>query len=96
LQGIRSIAAVNDGGRWTWDESGTPQLFETPDRYAARRIRDRFTIEMLDAYCRALGIRYFDSEFYGPDAVLIEDTRPDDPPFRSVPWDGVRAELGLP
>lgn len=95
LRTIRSIAAVNDGGRWTWTAVGELQSFESPEHYSARRIRDRFTPELLDTYCVALGIRYFDPSFYGPHAALIEDRRPDAPPFRSVTWDSVRAELGL-
>jgi hypothetical protein len=46
LHVIRTIAAVNDDG-WTWDLSGTPQPFEEPENYTARRKRDRFTPEML-------------------------------------------------
>lgn len=52
----RSIAAVNDGGRWVFDQSGTPFAFEDTAQYDARRKRDRFTSEMLIAYLERLGI----------------------------------------
>lgn len=44
---------------------------QQPERYKARRMRDRFTSEMLEAYCGALGIEVFESSFYGPRAVLV-------------------------
>jgi hypothetical protein len=93
---VRSIAAVNDGGRWMFDLSGTPQAFEHPENYNAPRIRDRFTPAHLAEYCAALDIDYFNPEFYGPTGWLVEDTRPDTPPFRSKSWDQVRIEIGLP
>src|SRR5262249_22196208 len=42
------------------------------EKYKAKRIRDRFTDDLLEEYCLALGIRLFDAEFYGPWGVLIE------------------------
>ncbi|MGO8689680.1 MAG: hypothetical protein ACLQLG_08590 [Thermoguttaceae bacterium] len=67
----RSLAAANDGGRWVFHANGTPQPFEEPERYEAKRVMDRFTPEMLERYCTALGIRLFDPNFYGPDGLLI-------------------------
>lgn len=68
----RSIVAMNDGGKWIFETSGSAQLFERVERYKAKRIRDRFTDELLEEYCQALGIKLFDSDFYGPAGVLIE------------------------
>jgi hypothetical protein len=51
----RSIAAVNDGGRWVFDQSGSPYPFEDTARFAARRVRDRFTPEMLASCLAQLG-----------------------------------------
>ena len=69
---LRVIAAVLDGDRWVFDQSGEIQDFEDVANYTKRRIRDRFTVEMLDRYCRVLGVRLFDHDFYGPEAILME------------------------
>ncbi len=71
----RSIAMVKDE-RWTFELGGTEQPFEEPENYAKTLIKDRFTLEMLDRYLRALGIGAFDESFYmpqGAEAVLIEE-----------------------
>ena len=75
LNYVRSIAALNDGGRWTFEESGTPFPFEETGLYRARRIKDRFTLDMLKHHLAALGLRPFEEDFYLPDdhpAQLIE------------------------
>lgn len=61
----RSVSVINDVGGWRFHAVGTVQGFEKTDRYAARKIVDRFTPEMLEDYCRALGIDLFDESFYG-------------------------------
>lgn len=71
LNEVRSVAAVNDGGKWVFVNQGPPQDFEHPERYTARRIRDRMNDELLEQYCRALGIRLFEANFYGPEFSLI-------------------------
>ena len=76
LNSIRAIAAANDGGRWVFHSSGTLQPFEEPERYTAGRIADRFTAEMLEEYCAALGVRYVDPDFYGPNGLLLEVRHP--------------------
>jgi hypothetical protein len=96
LNYVRTIDAVNDGGRWTWDLGGEAQPFEQPDHYLARRVRDRFTPEMLDSYCRALGIRLFDPAFYGPRAWLIKQDRPWSHKFERLTLREVRRQRGLP
>jgi len=67
----RAVVAMNDGGSWLFSTEGAEQGFEEPERYAARRIRDRLTDEMLERYCGALGIRLFDESFYGTKAAII-------------------------
>ena len=52
----RSLAAANDGGRWVFEQSGTPYSFEELDAYAAPRKKNRFTDEMLHRYLNELGI----------------------------------------
>lgn len=92
LNYVRTIGAIHDGDRWAFDTGGVPQPFEQPERYRARRIRDRFTAEMLEEYCAALGVRYFDPTFYGSRGVLVEDTRP---PRKAKSLSTVQRELGI-
>jgi hypothetical protein len=70
LNFIRGVTVAYDG-KWMFSAAGPIQPFEEPDAYAARRIRDRFTSEMLERYCLALGIDIFDGAAYGPKAVLV-------------------------
>jgi hypothetical protein len=62
----RSIAALNDGGRWVFTQSGTPFDFEDSTQYGARRKRDRFTPDMLFSYLKALGIPGLSDETLQP------------------------------
>lgn len=50
----RSIFASKDG-KWSFGSTGAPYPFEDVSRYEAKRIRDRFTPEMLDDILRGLG-----------------------------------------
>jgi len=68
----RAIVAMNDGGRWMFAAEGKMQSFEEPEKYKARKIRDRFTDEMLERYCFALGVKSFDEGFYGKRALVAE------------------------
>jgi hypothetical protein len=72
LNYLRTVDAIHDGDRWFFEADGHVQPFEQPERYGERRIRDRFTPEMLEDYCAALGVRYFDPSFYCPPGCLIE------------------------
>jgi hypothetical protein len=60
----RSVCAMDDGGRWIFETTGTPYSFEITERYDAPRKRDRFTHEMLVDYLRHFGIDAFDEAFY--------------------------------
>jgi len=71
LNYIRTVHVSFDGSRWVFDAVGTPQDFEEIDSYQAPRVRDRFTSEMLERYCKALGLDVFNSDAYGPRAVLV-------------------------
>lgn len=81
---VRSIGAVNDGGRWTFDLVGEPQDFEDEANYIARRKRDRFTSTLLQQYCRAMGVDLFNPDLYGPKGALVESLRYIDK-YSSVP-----------
>jgi hypothetical protein len=67
------VGCYEDG--WEFTAKGPVLPFEHTERYRARRIRDRFTPEMLQSYCRALGIDVFNADFYGPEFVLFEPTK---------------------
>ena len=76
----RSIAVIQDGSHWEFDAHGPMQDFEEPEAYSARRVRDRFTPDMLLRYCAALGLRPWDDDFYPGPCVLL--TSPIQPPRR--------------
>jgi hypothetical protein len=63
------VSVVNDGGPWVWDHFGPTQPFEEPENYTKRRIRDRFTPDMLRRYCAALDVPMSETQF-GPRCVL--------------------------
>lgn len=68
----RSISAAHDGSKWRFDSWGAIQPYEQVAAYEARRARERFTSEMLAAYCAAIGVRPFDPDFYGSRGILFE------------------------
>jgi hypothetical protein len=74
-QNFIRIVAVSYDPNVVFRVDGTPQPFEELEAYSARRRRDRFTSEMLERYCRALGVTPFEPESYGR-ATLIEWEQP--------------------
>jgi hypothetical protein len=63
----RSVSVINDVRGWKFNSAGVVQSFEQVDRYTTKKIAERFTAEMLEDYCRALGLELFDENFYdGP------------------------------
>lgn len=65
LMYTRTISAVAQDGRWTWNESGRPLPFEDTPRYLARRISSRFDRELLISYLAQLSIRVDDPTWFG-------------------------------
>jgi len=91
---VRALGASNDGGRWVFDQSGEPFPFEQVERYQERRVRDRFTFEMLKDYLRHLGLSPFEEDFYlppGSRAWLIQKTGPSITVGREYTLEEVRA-----
>jgi hypothetical protein len=76
LNYVRSVSVAFDGKRWVFNASGIEQAFEETEAYQARRVRDRFTSDMLERYCRALGLDVFNDDLYGPEAVFFESMMP--------------------
>jgi len=91
---VRALAAANDGGRWVFEQSGEPFPFEQVEQYQARRVRDRFTFEMLKDYLRHLGLAPFEEDFYLPPgscAWLIQKTGPFNTVLREYTLEEARA-----
>jgi hypothetical protein len=76
---VRAVGASNDGGRWVFEQFGEPFPFEKMAQYQARRVKDRFTFDMLKEYLHHLGLAPFSEDFYLPDgapAWLVERKGP--------------------
>jgi hypothetical protein len=73
LMHVRALSATATDGRWEWFESGQPFPFERPERYTARRKRDRLDRQLLLEYLDALGIPADDDDAYGPALLLQEN-----------------------
>jgi hypothetical protein len=74
LNRIRYLSVSNDVGGWSFSESGDVQRYEELDAYKKRRIQERLTFEMLERYCRALGVEVNQVEFYGPRNCAVRTT----------------------
>jgi hypothetical protein len=93
LMYVRSVSAVNDGGRWAWHLHGTKQAFEETKAYEATRVADRFDRPMLIRYLAALGIEPDRPGYFGEGAVIetMANWR-----SRTTPVGEERRRLGLP
>jgi hypothetical protein len=83
LNYVRSIAVVNDGGKWVFSQGGTPFPFEDLKQYKSRNVRQRFTAEHLERYLSELGLSPFDETFYLPtaaDAAMLVEKKGLAPP----------------
>jgi predicted Zn-dependent protease with MMP-like domain len=74
LNYVRTVSVAFDGSRWVFNANGTEQAFEELGAYEGRRVRDRFTSQMLERYCNALGLDVFNPHAYGPEAVFFESS----------------------
>ncbi|MHB0937668.1 MAG: hypothetical protein ACYDCO_00520 [Armatimonadota bacterium] len=87
---------VHNDGRWSFHTYGNPQPFEQEESYRARRVRDRFTTDMLGTYCEALGIRLFDPAFYGRKGVVFTLHMKMPPDFPCMSLEEAQRQLGAP
>jgi hypothetical protein len=95
---LRVVSASNDGGPWVFDQVGEPFPFEQVERYQERRVRDRFTFDMLKDYLRHLGLSPFEEDFYLPEgapAWLVEKTGTFTPKQRDYTLEEARAKVVL-
>ncbi|REG26103.1 hypothetical protein ATI61_112198 [Archangium gephyra] len=96
LNQVRALAVSNDGGHWVFDQFGEPFPFEKVEPYQARRVRDRFTFEMLKEYLHHLGLSPFEESFYLPEgasAWLVEKTGPVASTHEEFTLEQARAEV---
>jgi len=75
LNRIRHVAVTNDVGGWEFAAEGEVQPYEKTEGYRKRKVVDRFTVEMLESYCRALSIELFDANFYGEQCLVSHTKR---------------------
>jgi hypothetical protein len=82
----RSITAMDDGGRWIFQQTGEPFAFEGLAKYQARRIRDRVAPSLLKQYLAQFSAFPFDPDFYliGEPAIRIETVSTYPQPFQSI------------
>jgi hypothetical protein len=88
----RTIAAHAEDRHWSWHESGKPMPFEQPERYRARRRRDRLDRVLLAEYLQAMGIAVDDEGSYA-EAVLVRQRV--DWPTRNQTLAEARARTGV-
>ena len=81
LNRIRHVGVANDARGWEFVAAGEIQPYEKTENYEKRKIVDRFTPEMLELYCAALGISLFDADFYGGRCLVsrVKRTAPPGP-----------------
>jgi hypothetical protein len=72
----RFIYAANDGGRWVFNQGGTPFHFEVTETYKSRLVRDRFTASILLQYLNELNAGIDEGSEspneYGPGRLIIK------------------------
>lgn len=92
LNTVRSVFASFDT-KWEFNASGTEQPYEEVEAYSAKKVRDRFTPDMLDRYLQAIGIRAFDPAFYESPGghFLVEKVGPFAPGLKEYSLDEARA-----
>ena len=74
LNYVRTVSVTFSGSKWEFSATGTEQAFEELAAYQSKQVRDRFTSQMLERYCRALGIDPFVCESYGPTALFVQSS----------------------
>jgi hypothetical protein len=65
----------NDVSGWEFTATGDVQSYEQTENYQKRTIVDRFTADMLESYCAALGIELFNPAFYGEQCLALHTVR---------------------
>lgn len=93
---VRAISLTQDGARWSFYADDKPVLdFEEVEAYSSRKVRDRFTLDMLKRYCAALGLHPFDREFYPGPSILVTNASELQTQETSLTLAEVRERMGL-
>jgi hypothetical protein len=92
----RAVGAVLDGDRWTFVDQGARLPFEDASGYAARRIRDRFTLDTLGEYADRLGVRPLDDDFFVQPAFVLSRRRAPYRDERDYSLEEARAAESIP
>ena len=58
-------------------KAGIVQQYEELEAYKKRQIQERLTFEMLERYCRALGVEVNQVDFYGPRSCAVKMMGPE-------------------
>jgi hypothetical protein len=75
LNRIRHVGVTKDVGGWEFAAGGEIQPYEQTENYRKRKVAERFTAEMLESYCAALGIELFSADSYGGRCLLSHTKR---------------------
>ncbi len=94
LNRIRRVAVTNDVTGWEFGAKGEIQPYEKTETYREQKVVDRFTVEMLESYCGALGIVVFDESFYGGQC-LVSQIKRTTPPGPTMSISEARSHLYL-
>jgi len=77
LNYVRTVSLVREGSRWRFDANGTVQAYEDVSTYQARKVRERYTLAMLQKYAMSLGVDVFNESFYpGPGCLVVNPATP--------------------
>lgn len=68
----RFIHLINEDGNWSYESGGTPFSFEDVEVSSSKKLRDRFSKELLFKYLRNLGVRLDDRDFCLNKGILVE------------------------
>ncbi|WHU48644.1 hypothetical protein QNM97_06505 [Gordonia sp. L191] len=71
LNYVRSVWVGQDGNRWSFEQQGDPLPFEDVSAYQRRRVKDRFTEDMLVDFSANLGQYPMDEQSYSQQGVLL-------------------------
>lgn len=91
---LRSISAINDGGKWSFAQSGKPLEGEDLAAMGNRSIAKRFGPEQLNRCLQSLGIHAFTEDFYTGRSFLVERRGTFAPGVLEYSLDEARALVG--
>ncbi|UEA60031.1 hypothetical protein LK459_03875 [Gordonia otitidis] len=89
------MAVGQDGARWRFEQQGEPLPFEDTSAYQRRRVKDRFTEQMLLDFAAHLGLFPMDEDFYADHGVLVTTRHDADADRFAMTLAQVRAKYGL-